>query len=292
MSDECTEQDIKKLISMLPVYHEYADKKSILLNGKTLHGAQEHEEYCSLDLRIRTKRRCTLFSNICATHKGNHVALTKSLNIVLAMCATSDWQAQNLHIEKDILILADEKQKLCLPRIGPYYFNFNEYISSIFKDFCLGLCALQHHATSQQQKLYLKIVPLGIGPSVQTRQGNFLMPHLMFLYKNAMLFALQMYINDTWVHTLDLVDNTSGTLLTPNYSNSKINIVTGLSRDILEFEDLGKDIQAAILCPTDSFEHIGGFPIQKNIGSSIANNSSNLREKVYLEAVEYCAFTV
>jgi hypothetical protein len=285
-------EDQQLLHSLLPVSHEYGDRSALLKTGVIINGRQEHDAYVSPELRVRTRKRCTL-AHVTATHMGSaasRILLPGPMNVLTCFCAIPDWHASGLDAEAHFLRPVDTQ--MVFPRIGPYSFNFTNFIGSMYEDLMMSLMSVRNMFVDSegqlivQRKAHVKIVPLGVGPSIKTRYGEFLGPLLIPCYLIALQFACNSMIDETWVDTLEFVDHTYGQL-SPNLSIRRIKIMSGVSRDAFDFTNASGF--PVIIAPCDSFSKIGGSPHEKTLATTIANNS-NLRELLETSPYKFVAW--
>ena len=256
-----TEADQILLHEKLPLTHEYADRRSTLKDGTTLIGKSDHDAYASPELRIRCRKRCSV------------VKVTSNERLIhLCFSAIPDWQAIGLDIESFFLTTHSSH----LPRIGPYGFNIGAYISSVYEDLAMSLHALKMSRGSLKDKFHLKLVPLGVGPTVRTRFGDYIAPIVLPAYLLALQYACIYNISDSWVDTLEFVDHTRGSL-SPFVNLVNVRIISSTSRDAYDFS--GSTGIPAIVAPCDCFCVIGSTTEDKSLATTLANHS-DLRTKV------------
>lgn len=266
-----TEADQKLLHEKLPLSHEYGDRRSTLKDGTTLIGKPQHDAYASLELRIRCRKRCSVF-------KVNASSNAATRQVFVCFSSIPDWQGVGLDVESFYLTAHSSH----LPRIGPYGFNVGSYISSVYEDLVMSLQALKNSRTSTKDKYHLKLVPLGVGPTVRTRFGDYIAPVVLPAYLLALQYACIYNINETWVDTLEFVDHTRGSL-SPFVNLVNVRIISNTSRDAFDFT--GSTGVPAIVAPCDSFCVIGSTSEDKSLATTLANHS-DLRELVK-EAPEF-----
>jgi len=252
-------EEQKRLHELLPVSHLHGDRASTLQSGQILRTRDEHEVYAPSDLRIRTRKRCTV---ACAEDKnGTH--------ITLGFLSTTDWHGVGLDAEA--FFLRPSVPQNIMPRIGPYSFYFGVFIASMYEDITMAFAALK--ATVGQSRVHLKIVPLGVGPTIRTRYGDFLASQTIPAYLQALRYACNEHLHNSWVDTLEFIDHAHGTLC-PYVSIPGVRVMSCSQRDVFDFS--GSNASPVILAPCDSFCVIGGLDTDKSIASSIARGS-NLR---------------
>jgi hypothetical protein len=265
-----TEQEQSQLHSLLPESHDYGDQRAILEDGTILVGKQNHDAYADSNLRIKTRKRCTIVQ-LEATHTGtfaSRLPLEKPMKTLVCFCSVPDWHATELDVE--MFLLKPAESNCIMPRIGQYNFYFCNYIMSMYEDLVMCLNALKKNST---QRLHLKMIPLAVGHTIKTRYGDYLGSQIIPAYLLALQYACNQCIDESWIETLEFVDHSHGSL-SPNYVNKKIRIISSSSRDAFDFT--GHRGHPAILAPCDAFSKIGGLANEKHLSSTLANNS-NLR---------------
>lgn len=263
-----TESDQKQLHSLLPVSHEYGDKKSILKDGSVLSGRTEHALYASDELRIKTRKRCTVLQ-----------VSAEIAKVLACFVAVPDWHASGLDVETFFLRHSNAMETLPMPRVGPYTFSFHSYVTNVYEDLQMALCCVKA-SLPQGSKCHLKIVPLGVGPSIRTRYGEFLGNTIIPPYLLALQIACNVTVDDTWVDTLEFVDHFRG-FVSPQLSLKRVRIISASSRDAFDYGGISAEIVPAIIAPMDPFCVLGGLPDDKNknIAFTMAS-ASDLRERV------------
>lgn len=264
-----TAEDQFDLLKKLPVFHEFGDCHTITEDGVALHTAEDHENYAPNELRIKTRKRATLFSLNAKSFGFGSARKTQNINAVVCFLAVPDWQAAFLDAERFYLKL-DYKLPMG-PLIGPYTLNFSFYIGSIYEDTLMCLMALKT-LILPGTKAHLKILPLGIGPYLKTRFGQNVGLSLIPFYLMALQNACVTFINDSWVETLEFVDFTK--IMSPYIELHNVKVIT-TSRDALDFT--GSSARPFILAPCDSFLRIGSG--EKNLACTILQNT-NLEEEL------------
>lgn len=270
-----SEKDQKLIHDALPLKHEYGDRNATLSNGEKIYGRAEHDRIIDRNTRINGRKRCTLF-NLTATHYGqdlNRVELEHPMPVVACFVSVPDWHAEGLDVEQNFLLPTNELSIGKGPRIGIYTFALGNFIESIYEDLVMSITVVRQMFLSNKIKCHLKIVPLGVGPTIRTRYGQYLGPYLISGYLLALQHACNTMLAEQWVDTLEIVDHTAGKM-TPTVDLRKIRIISNLSRDVLDFS--GSVGWPAIICPCDSFCKIGSVKGEKNLASTVAENT-NLR---------------
>jgi hypothetical protein len=261
-----TEEDQKEMQTKLAIRHDFGDSFSILPDNQELKGHEEHSVWASNELRIKTRKRVTLCEIKAHSSGFGQYKKKNDIDVLCAFLCVPDWQAPFLEVETYFLRLDNYANG---PRIGPYVFEFGSYMTCIYEDAKMCLQALQGCSHGTGRKLHLKIAPLGIGPTIKTRNGDFIAPFVVPSYLLAMQFVLTEFIDESWIDTLEFVDFTK--TLSPFISKPNVRILTG-SRDVLDFQ--GHKAVPCILVPCDAFLKIGYGT--KSVVSTIGQNSNLL----------------
>jgi len=262
----------------LPVSHEFGDRSAELVDGTVLKGRAEHDAYVSQQLRMKTKKRCTLI-NVLATHTGFGLTrgpLEQSLGVLTCFLTVADWHASGLDAETFFL---QPVQSIC-PRVGQYSFNFTGYMASMYEDIVMALQSIR--LSLGQKKAHLKVVPLGVGPSIKSRYGDSLAPLVMPAYLMALQYACNEVLHESWVDAVEFVDHSRN--LSPFLSLDRVRIYSNSRRDAFDFKDISAGTVPVLLVPCDPFCRIGGKANDKNLAATLANNS-NLRSQ--LDALDF-----
>jgi len=270
-----TSEDQKYLHERLPIKHEYGDRSATLSNGDKIFGRSEHDKIVDKRLRIKARKRCTLF-NLMATHYGldiNRVQLETAMPVVACFVSVPDWHAEGLDVEENFLLPTNDDVIGRGPRIGIYTFALGSFIESMYEDLVMSITVVRQLFIANKIKCHLKIIPLGVGPTIRTRYGQYLGPYLISGYLLALQYACNSMLTENWVDTVEIVDHSAGKM-TPTLDLRKIRIISNLSRDVLDFS--GSVGWPAVICPCDSFCRIGSVKGEKNLASTIAENT-NLR---------------
>jgi len=262
-----------ELLQKLPVSHEYGDSlTTFVIDGldKKLDRKQT-DLIVSPEFRIKTRKRCTLLPldvrYICSGALRRPI---EPFQVLACFLAVHDWQAEGLDAER--FFLKSDTDAASGPKIGPYYFDFAAYALSVYEDLAMCFDSLKAIVNANKLKCHLKIVPLSVGPTIKTRYGDLLAPYVVPVYLIALQFACNAFLNSSWVHTLEFVDHSRG-LMTPTVDLSGIRVLSGISRDALNFS--GCIGMPAILLPCDSFCVLGSR--DRNLASTIASNT-NLKD--------------
>lgn len=272
----CTEDEVRSLYAVLPTSHEYGDKRSVLADGTVISGREAHDQLASRDLRLKTRKRVALITTT-ATHMGTGTwrqPLKAPTTVYIAFVSTADWQAVDLDAESFFLCL---DSNLHGPRIGPYTFNFTAYVASVYEDLCMSLSALRQVAHRDGVKLHIKLVPLGVGPTIRTRFGDYLGPTVIPAYLTALQYACNAMISDTWTEAIEFVDHTGGAISPFVSVKRSVKVISNSTRDALDFS--GARGRPAIVAPSDSFCRIGGAPTDKNLAATLAMNTTMRLDK-------------
>jgi len=271
-----TAEDQFELLQKLPIAHEYGDASSVfIIEGKEERlGRAETNERVNPELRIRGRKRCTL-ALLTATHTGVGLArrpITEPIEVLTCFAAVPDWQAENLDAELFFLKAEDSDAPELSPtgpRIGRYIFDFAAFALSMYEDLAMCFDALKDTALESKTRCHLKIVPLGVGPTIKTRYGDCLGPYIIPVYLIVLQFACNAYINDSWVETLEFVDHSKG-LMTPTLNLKKVRILSAVSRDAFDFT--ASTGLPTILLPCDAFCVLGSGA--RNLATTLSNNSN------------------
>ena len=276
--DYSTSQEQTLLQEKLPLHHEFGDACTKINTFKTLTTESEHEEYCSSELRIKTRKRCTFFIDLQLQNSNQKVSI--------CFLSTPDWCTNRLDVQRYFMIESSVSCKVDYPRLGSYSFHFVEYMKHTFEDLVMSLQTIKHFAKLDNRMLHLKIVPIGIGYGIKTCEGISVYKHIFPFYICAIVQACNVVCDATWIHTLEFVDHTAG-YLSPFYTNSEFEVVLQSERAVLDFSN-AKGIPT-LLCPCDAFEIIGSLPNTKSLACSIANQT-DLRTVLQTKQPEYMSW--
>jgi len=263
-------EQIKKLYSVLPMLHEFGDKRSVLDDGTEVLGPQKHLELLDLKTRFDTRKRCTLYPLHSTHYLLQKIRMPQSLHVLVSFCSVVDWQGPEA--EKYFLTLSDQPDPECI-RIGHYNFHCGQYVASILEDLTMCIDSIRSILMSQKDKFkkaHLKIIPLGVGPTIRTRLGDALGPYIIPAYALALQYACIGMVNSQWVHTLEIVES-SGSIVIPGVPGVT---VVHTSRDVFDFNHL--EATPVVLAPSDSFCKIGSKKHlnERTLAYSIQNNSN------------------
>lgn len=266
--------------ALLPDSHAFGDTKTLLPDGKTLEGRKAHDEYADPKLRVATRKRCTV-TQLTASHIGvasNRISVDP-FRLLACFTCVPDWQASGLDAES-FFLLDPSQAATTMPRVGPYAFHFTAYVGSMYEDLTMSLMTMKASALQMGVRLHLKIVPLGVGPTIRTRNGSPLGPVLMPAYLTALHYACLSLVDSTWCEVVEFVDHTPGRLLSPCINVSGVVTLSG-HRDALDYSH-SQGGMPAIVAPCDAFCRIGGVPTDKYLSATLANNT-NLRDILSLK---------
>jgi hypothetical protein len=154
-------------------------------------------------------------------------------------------------------------------------FLFTSFVSSVYEDLVMCLSIVRSAALARNDKVHLKMVPLGVGPTIRTRYGDFLGPLLIPAYVVALQYAITAIVDDSWVAVLEFVDSMHGQL-SPYVNVPHVQVLSGLARDAFDFSR-SEAVMRAVIAPCDSFCRVGGSDKDKTLAATLANNS-NLRD--------------
>jgi hypothetical protein len=282
-STKCTAEDQYELLKKLPEAHEFGDGSSqFIINSETVrYDRQQTDTYLDPELRIKTRKRCSLASLV-ASHFGIGAMRRpiEPLEVLACFLSVPDWQAKDLDVERFFLKIDPSKQ--IGPSIGKYSFDFSSFALSMYEDLVMSFDAIKDTVVNSKLKCHLKIVPLGIGPSIKSRFGDFLGPYIIPVYLIVLQFACNACLTSDWVHTVEFVDHSKG-YMTPTLDLKGVRILSCISRDAFDFAGLVQDVLPAILLPCDSFCSLTSKTTSRNLVSTLANNS-NLRSIDFLQS--------
>lgn len=278
--------DQHRLHQLLPVSHEYGDKKATLPDGRVIAGRKEHDAWVPAAVRMRCRKRCTIMPLI-ASHTGighSRAALAQPASVIACFVSTPDWHASGLDAEALFLRPLGPPQGppvgpphgavTLMPRIGSYAFDFQTYLASTYEDLAMAFTSMRQLMASGG-RYHLKIVPIGVGTGIRTRYGEPLAPMVLPAYLLALQYAIAAFVDESWVDTLEFIDHAHGSL-TPYVQNYKrVRIMSASTRDVYDFS--GATGLPAVMAPADAFCRIGGSPGDKNLAATMANNS-NMRQ--------------
>jgi hypothetical protein len=156
------------------------------------------------------------------------------------------------------------------------------YLTLLYDDVVLALRSIRTYVSTvrhgighgaQSAKAHLKIVPLGLGPSIRTRFGDYVAPLAGPVYSVALKMALEATVDQTWCACIELVD----VALTAFCNVPKVRILNNSTRDAFDFDGLQSNTIPVLLAPCDAFCKIGARPAEKSLMGCLATNS-NLTE--------------
>lgn len=235
---------VEETVSLLPVTHSFGDAISVLEDGSTLRGTYEHDTYAPN--RFRARHRSHLFLTS-IHHMGGYGPFVRKraseCPVIVCMTCAHDWAVY----DPDLFKACDIDIKL-----GSRPFNVVEYARRVIKDFSIALQGIQMMRNGQ--RVWLKIAPIAMGPSIQTDDGQYVAPVASFWYSHAVATVLGRMVNADWVHTLEIVDFTG--VLWPLQQMLQVpNVRTFFPsvRDILDFRGCPGAVLPAVMIPVDTF---------------------------------------
>jgi len=229
------------LMQKLPVSHLYGDARAVLNDGNILKGIDEHDNYCSREIRNACNTRTTLFDTQVLSYGGYgriRKVSVKPHRVLMALSSVTDWSIPNE-------FLNDKPAEFSLQLYDNQYFHVPRFMQQVFRDFSVAFYALQD-LTPANQRLWIKIAPLAMGPTI----GQVF--HLAYpWYSEAVKLVFQKFVNESWVHTIELIDfhNIYGHLGTIK----NVNIIVPSNRDALDFSGCPENVLPASILPMDSF---------------------------------------
>lgn len=253
----CTENELKTLIDKLPVSHAFGDELSVLETQEILVGPAAHESYISNHLRKKTRVR----TYVCLTtvqYVGGYGPYQRKAihehSVLVALVSVPDWSAKGLDIEDHVLV--KESPEWPIP-VGQRYFHGPNYSRLVYRDFAVAFRGLQESCgpLCATHKLWLKISPLAMGPSIMSPEKINLFAFAAPWYTQALAMAIQEYANSSWIHAIELVDFTGTLVGLANFLKQPegVQIICPSNRDILDFTACPMDVLPACIAPIDSF---------------------------------------
>lgn len=243
--------DIKDVISKLPVLHTFGDTTSCLQDGTIIAGTENLEKYMPRKMRVNV--RTHIFH--CKAHAfgGYGGCSVKKLyenprNVILSLVAVPDWQTE------DIDTFVKDIPDVLTIRVGSQYLWPVNYMSTMVTHFSTMFQALKSEIQKQNKKAYIKITPLAIGPTIQTRNGTRICNVVAPWYTQAVALAINAFVDSTWVDTIEFIDfcNLMSTLKAFLVAPTDVFIVYPSKRDVLDFRSVSDDLVAVSVCPVDS----------------------------------------
>jgi hypothetical protein len=263
----CDEEAIKTVFAKLPVVHMFGDLYSVLEDGSTI---QDHESYCPKAIRNEARSRSVVFQTDLHSIGGYGPIAKKpvhSQHVLVCLTSVLDW----CDTDGPIFKLSE------IPLyIGSLPFDAYEYMRTIIQDVSLALKSVKN---SCSEKVWLKIAPLAMSPSIQTKEGIAMAPVASFWYMQALSIAIGQLVRDSWVHTLEIVDF-FGLLHSMQLNVPKVRIYLPSTRDILDFRGCPPSVLPAVIVPVDSFsspwKHKTG--VYDSLATAVCNNTNLVHE--------------
>ena len=229
------------LMQKLPISHLYGDMRSVLTTGNILQGIQAHDEYCSREIRKACNTRTIVFDTKVLSYGGyGRIRKVKvpEHRVLLALSSVTDWSLTND-------FLNDKPSEFSLQLYDHQYFHVSRFMQQIFRDLTVALYALRD-LTPPDKRLWIKIAPLAMGPTI----GPVFQVAYPW-YSEAVKIVFQKLVNQSWVHTIELIDfhHIYGHL----GSIPNVNIIVPSNRDALDFSSCPDDILPASIIPIDGF---------------------------------------
>lgn len=241
----CCEDDARAVLEKLPLTHMFGDVHSVLETGVCLRGKSEHDALVPREQRSSARSRCVVFNATIDSIGGyGPVARKKTQECpcIVALSSVIDWA--DVHTEPN---LWTEHEGLRIA-LGSLPFNPVEYMRTVLRDVTLAFKSIQFVA---KDKVWLKIAPLAMSPSIQTNEGVYVAQTAALWYIQAIHAALK-DLSPTWVHTVELVDF-CGLFSHVQLSIPGIRIIVPSTRDILDFRGCPGNVMPAVIVPVDSF---------------------------------------
>lgn len=260
----CDEAVVREVVAKLPVTHMFGDLYSVLQDGSLLKDS-EHESYCSKDLRNEARLRSVVFATT-ITHIGGYGPIARrDVNphkALVCLCSVFDWY------DTQSPIFTSSEIPLML---GSFPFNAYEYMRILIQDLSLALKAVKN---SCSEKVWLKLAPLAMSPTIQTREGIPVAPIASFWYMQALSIAISQCVRDSWVHTLEIVDF-FGLFHSLQINVPKVRIYLPSVRDILDFRGCPSYVLPACIVPVDSFSApwIQKTSVYESLATAVCNNT-------------------
>ena len=192
--------------------------------------------------------------------------------VLVALTSVPDWCGKNLDIDDHVLV--NTAPEWPVP-VGSRFFHGPNYSRMVYLDFCVAFEALK----SKQHKLWIKIAPLAMGPTITTAEKVNLFPYAAPWYTQGLAMAIQQHANSNWIYAIELIDFTGTLTGLANFlvPPENVQIIVPSNRDILDFTACPTDVIPACIAPVDSF----CAPWKKqpattfdNIASCIVNNTN------------------
>lgn len=234
---------VRTVFEKLPVVHLFADAYSVLEDGSALKGPDEHNAYLDRKTRRAARTRSVVFETT-IRYVGGYGPIprkrTPDCPVLACFASVPDW------CDMDDGVFTESILNL---KIGSLPFNAYEYMRIVIEDVC---CAFKAIKNSCSDRVWLKIAPLAMGPSIQTKENAYVSPIASFWYAQAISIAINEHVRDSWVHTLEIIDLT-GLLHSLQLNVPKVRVILPSVRDILDFRGCPGNIMPACIVPVDSF---------------------------------------
>lgn len=261
-----TDSCIENFFAQLPIHHKFSDSYSLLANGQVLHGISEHDVYCPLIMRNQYKDRTVVFHTK-INYQGGYGGFPRlqyecPKDCTVAFVAAHDWTLPN-----DFMIPKNIPGSL--PIYENMYLDVEKYVQNIFQSFVIAFYALQN---SLKEKLYIRIAPIAMGPSI----GKHLFQLSKTWYMKAVCLAILHAVNSSWVETIDLIDFFNIFTEIPKIPNVSIFCSRN---EILDYPKTDKHY--ALIAPVDSFSKPWlrePLVLFDNLAACIINNTSIYKE--------------
>jgi hypothetical protein len=241
----CAEDDVRTVYEKLPLTHMFGDVHSVLETGVCLRGRDEHDSLVARQLRTSARCRCVVF-NATIDFIGGYGPVTRKKTqecpCIVALSSVIDWA--DVHTEPD---LWTEHKDLRIA-IGSMPFNPVEYMRTVLNDITMAIKAIQFVA---KDRVWLKIAPLAMSPSIQTNEGVHVAQTAALWYIQAIHAALKQ-LSCSWVHTVEIVDF-CGLFSHVQIAIPGVRVIVPSTRDILDFRGCPGNIMPAVIVPVDSF---------------------------------------
>jgi hypothetical protein len=259
----CEEAFMKELFGKLPVIHMFGDLYSVLEDGTTI---TDHESYCPKALRNAARSRSIIFQTKIHSLGGYGPIPKKTIQghpVLVCLTSVLDWY------DTDASFFRASEIPLW---IGSLPFDAYEYMRTVITDVSLALKAIKN---SCSEKVWLKISPLAMSPSIQTKEGIPVASVAGFWYMQALSIAIGQLVRDSWVHTLEIVDF-FGLFHSMQLNVPKVRIYLPSTRDILDFRGCPNTILPAVIVPVDSFSSPWKHrtSVYESLSTAVCNNTN------------------
>jgi hypothetical protein len=259
----CDDTAVKTLFAKLPVTHMFGDLYSVLEDGSTI---VDHESYLSKSIRNEARSRSIIFQTKIHSIGGYGPIAKKSIqghSVLVCLTSVLDW------CDTDAPFFKPSEIPLW---IGSLPFDAYEYMRTVITDVSLALKAIKN---SCSEKVWLKISPLAMSPSIQTKEGIPVASVAGFWYMQALSIAIGQLVRDSWVHTLEIVDF-FGLFHSLQLNVPKVRIYLPSTRDILDFRGCPSTILPAVIVPVDSFSSPWKHKtsVYESLSAAVCNNTN------------------